>query len=99
MRPDSEGFEDLALAFDLEASILSAEATVLGAIERKASRGSHQRSDFPEVNSEIDCTFRIALDSNHKPVATRHELLPLTDELKACIERTKEIDTKGKLLE
>jgi succinate dehydrogenase / fumarate reductase flavoprotein subunit len=99
VRPDSEGFEDLALAFDLEASLLSAEATVLGAIERKESRGSHQRSDFPDVSSENDCTFRVSLDSNQKPVATRHDLLPLSDELRECIERTKEIDIDGKLLE
>jgi succinate dehydrogenase / fumarate reductase flavoprotein subunit len=99
VRPDSEGFEDLALAFDLEASLLSAEATVLGAIERKESRGSHQRSDFPDVSSEYDCTFRVSLDSSQKPVATRHDLLPLSDELRECIERTKEIDIDGKLLE
>lgn len=99
VRPDSEGFEDLALAFDLEASILSAEATVLGAIERKESRGSHQRSDFTSINPEFDCNFRISLDSNLKPKATRHDLMPLTDELRKCIDKTKEVDTTGKLLE
>ena len=47
VRPDSEGYEDLMLAFDLEGSIMSAEATVLGAQARKESRGSHQRGDYP----------------------------------------------------
>jgi succinate dehydrogenase / fumarate reductase flavoprotein subunit len=99
VRPDSEGYEDLALAFDLEASILSAGATILGAIARKESRGSHQRSDFPEIDTEFDCTFRISLDANQKLQTQRHELLPLTEELRKCIDRTKEIDTDGKLLE
>ena len=34
VRPDSEGYQDLMLAFDLEASIISSEATLLSALNR-----------------------------------------------------------------
>ncbi|MEM9944125.1 MAG: FAD-dependent oxidoreductase [Planctomycetota bacterium] len=100
VRPDSEGYEDLALAFDLEGSILSAEATILGALHREESRGSHQRSDFEATRAEFDCNFRISLDSNEQLQVTRKELIPLTDELKNAIDKTGEIsEFEGRLLE
>ena len=49
MRVGSTGFSDLSLAFSLDASILTAEATIMSALKRKESRGSHQRSDFPNL--------------------------------------------------
>ena len=47
VRPTSEGYADLAHALDLRASLVSAEASLLGAIERRESRGAHNRSDYP----------------------------------------------------
>ena len=46
IRIDEHSCEDLALIFDLQSSLISAEATILSALERKESRGAHQRSDF-----------------------------------------------------
>tara|TARA_B100000886_G_scaffold305661_1_gene237514 strand:- start:7243 stop:9000 length:1758 start_codon:yes stop_codon:yes gene_type:complete len=49
--------KDLILIHDLQSSLLSAEATILSAIQRNESRGAHQRSDFKSTNSacEFNC--------------------------------------------
>ena len=100
VRPDSEGYEDLMLAFDLEGAIMSAEATILGAKARKESRGSHQRSDYSETSKEHELNYVIKLDENKQLKIESEELSPLTDELKSLIESTEEInDFEGMLLE
>ncbi len=100
VRPDSEGFEDVMLAFDLEGSILSAKATILGAIERKESRGAHQRTDFTEINDEMKVNFTSKLNGNRQLEIIKKELEPISKELKEVIERTDKIKNfKGKLLE
>ena len=50
VRPDSEGYQDLMLALDLEASLVSSEATLMSALSRKESRGAHQREDFIDLS-------------------------------------------------
>jgi len=101
VRPDSEGFEDLMLAFDLEGSIASAEATILSAIERKESRGSHQRKDFPETNDkEYLYNFTTTWDSNQEALVRKDEVIKMSEALKQVISDTSEIsDWSGKLLE
>ncbi len=100
VRPDSEGYEDLMLAFDLEGAIMSAEATILGAKARKESRGSHQRSDYSKTSKEHELNYVIKLDENKQLKIESEELSPLTDELKSLIEATEEInDFEGMLLE
>ena len=100
VRPDSEGYEDLMLAFDLEGSIMSAEATVLGAQARKESRGSHQRGDYPspEKNQELNYSLNLLEDGNLKLSST--PLKSFSEELKLVITKTKDIqDFSGMLLE
>ena len=100
VRPDSEGFEDLMLAFDLEGSILSAEATVLGAIRRKESRGAHQRDDFTKMESKFSLNFNTKFDSSNKLQTTSSKLKELRPELGKAIKSTKSItDFSGMLLE
>ena len=100
VRPDSEGYEDLMLAFDLEGAIMSAEATILGAKARKESRGSHQRSDYSETSKEHELNYVIKLDENKQLEIESKDLSPLKDELKSLIESTEEInDFEGMLLE
>ena len=52
IRVDSYSSNELVSGFNLKASICAAEATLLSAIERCESRGSHQRSDYPDINDE-----------------------------------------------
>jgi len=44
------GFADLAHAFDLKSSALAARATLECALERRETRGCHNRSDYPEAD-------------------------------------------------
>ena len=100
VRPDSEGFEDLMLAFDLEGSIMSAEATILGAIERTESRGAHQRYDYKKIDPKFSMNFNIKLDQSNSLKVIKSKLKKLRPELKDAVSRTKSItDFSGMLLE
>ena len=100
VRPDSEGYEDLMLAFDLEGSIMSAEATLLGAISRKESRGAHQRNDFKEISSHASLNFNVKLDNSKNLKSFSSNLKKLNPELSEVIKNTKSIsDFSGMLLE
>ncbi|MBZ2194864.1 L-aspartate oxidase [Occultella gossypii] len=53
IHPDIAGYADLAHAFDLKASALAARATLAAALERRESRGCHNRSDYPDQDPEL----------------------------------------------
>jgi len=57
VRPGAEGWSDLAHALDLRGGLLAAEATVRGAIERRETRGAHNRSDFPSIDTALEVNF------------------------------------------
>ena len=100
VRPDSEGYQDLMLAFDLEASIVSSEATLLSALSRKESRGAHQRDDFKEISEKENVNIRIELEKNNELKLSKHKIPKLSKELQNLINETKNIeDFEGMLLE
>ena len=47
-RVKSDDYSDLAIALNVEAGLIAAEATILGALAREESIGAHQRMDFPK---------------------------------------------------
>ena len=99
VRPDSEGYQDLMLAFDLEGSIMSAEATILGAIQRKESRGAHQRSDYPEMKNSYNINFCISIEDESLEINSE-KVDEISQELKSTIKKTKDITNySGMLLE
>ena len=53
VHPDIAGFQDLAHAFDLKSAALAARATLEAALERRETRGCHNRSDFPDLDPEL----------------------------------------------
>jgi succinate dehydrogenase / fumarate reductase, flavoprotein subunit len=53
VHPDIAGFHDLAHAFDLKSSVLAARATLEAALERRETRGCHNRSDYPEIDASL----------------------------------------------
>ena len=57
VHPDIAGFDDLAHAFDLYGSLLAARATLECAIERRETRGCHNRSDFPAQDDALRGSF------------------------------------------
>ncbi|MFN3006144.1 L-aspartate oxidase [Mycolicibacterium wolinskyi] len=53
VHPDIAGFHDLAHAFDLRSGILAARATLEAALERRETRGCHNRSDYPDIDESL----------------------------------------------
>ena len=100
VRPDSEGYQDLMLAFDLQASLVSSEATLLSALNREESRGAHQREDFEDIDKKFNVNMKVEFDSNENLLLTKEDTPSLKEELKSLIAKTKEIDNfEGMLLE
>ena len=100
VRPNSEGFEDLMLAFDLEGSIISASATLLSAAKRQESRGAHQRKDFKEIDDSFNLNIKVDMDLNSNLRISEKKLENMSDEQINAIKNTEEInDLSGKLLE
>src|SRR4030095_4360858 len=64
VRPTSEGYADLAHALDLRASLVTAEATLLGALARTESRGAPQRRHHPRPSPELRVNFQTGEDAD-----------------------------------
>lgn len=62
VRPGAEGWSDLANLLDLRSGLIAAETTVRGAIERRETRGAHNRSDHPELDQTMRVNFYTQLD-------------------------------------
>jgi succinate dehydrogenase / fumarate reductase, flavoprotein subunit len=50
VHPNISSFHDVAHAFDLRSSVLAARATMECALERRESRGCHNRADYPHLD-------------------------------------------------
>ncbi|WP_330277701.1 FAD-dependent oxidoreductase [Lentzea sp. NBC_00516] len=92
VHPDLAGFQDLAHAFDLVASALSARATLECALERRETRGCHNRSDFPD----IDPAQQVNLVWAGPGQVEREEIPAVPDEITSLM---RDVDTAGKLVE
>lgn len=100
VRPDSEGYQDLMLAFDLQASLVSSEATLLSALNRKESRGAHQREDYKDIDKNFNVNMKLKFDSDENLLLSKEDVQILKKEHKDLISKTKEIDNfEGMLLE
>ncbi|MGH2760227.1 MAG: FAD-dependent oxidoreductase [Actinomycetota bacterium] len=74
VRPGSEGWSDLAYVLDLRGGLLAAEATIRGAIERRETRGAHNRSDYPALDPALQVNLYTRLDDGR--VEIRSEPVP-----------------------
>jgi len=83
VRPGAEGWTDLAHALDLRAGLAVAEATLRGAVERRETRGAHNRSDFPDLDPALQVNFYV--DSRMDPWS--EPVLTVPNELRAWTER------------
>lgn len=99
VRPSSEGWQDLAMAFDLRGALTSAEASIRGAIERRESRGAHQRTDYPDLDESMKVNFRIRLDDNGKQRISSEPVPPISGDLLPIVEDDWKISFQGRLLE
>ncbi len=96
-----KNYEDLVQIFDLEASVFSAQATIISALQREESRGSHQRSDFPSLKVSENCNYQIKLNENSFDLEIlKKNKKPLKNNLQETLKKVKRVsDFKNKLLE
>jgi succinate dehydrogenase / fumarate reductase flavoprotein subunit len=92
VHPDIAGFQDLAHAFDLKSAVLAARATIEGALERRETRGAHNRSDFPA----LDESLQVNLVWSGPGRITREPIPPIPAEIAALI---RDVSSAGKLVE
>ena len=93
IHPDIAGFQDLAHAFDLKSAALAARATLESALERRETRGAHNRSDYPHT----DPALQVNLVWSPTSGVVREEIPPIPDEIATLIGG--EVSTEGKLVE
>jgi len=99
VRPTSEGYADLAHALDLRASLAAAEATLLGALARRESRGAHQRRDHPELSAELRVNFQTRLDTDGRLTTATEPVPPIPPELQPWADTSEDLSVAGRLLE
>ena len=87
--------------FDLDSSVMSAEATILAPLNRKESSGSQQSSDYLELNNSINCSYLVKLNKNNSELdISKKDIYPLNEEHQNIINKTIRVrDFNGKLLE
>lgn len=91
IHPDIAGYQDLCHAFDLKSSVLAARATLESAVERKETRGCHNRSDYPMTDP------RLQVNLVWSPEGIVREAIPaVPEEIEKLITEVSQI---GKLVE
>lgn len=92
VHPDNAGYQDLAHAFDLKASLIAARATLEAAFERRETRGCHNRADYPELDESLQVNFVWSGPGRIK----REKIPPIPDEIAKLM---RDVSTDGKLVE
>ena len=92
VNPDMAGFAGLAHAFDLKASLLAARSTIECALERRESRGAHNRSDYPELDPKLQVNLVWSADGK----ITHEKIPPIPKEIADLMS---DVSQEGKLLE
>ena len=99
VRPSSEGYVDLAHALDLRAALVTGRATVLGALERRETRGCHNRSDYPDLDDALAVNVRCDLADDGE-LKLAHEQVPeVHGELRRWATPAEELEVTGRLVE
>lgn len=93
VHPDIAGYHDLAHAFDLKSASLAARATLEAALERRETRGCHNRSDYPEQ----DPALQVNLVWSPQGGVVREEIPPIPEHIAALMKE--EVSVAGKLVE
>jgi succinate dehydrogenase / fumarate reductase, flavoprotein subunit len=99
LQPGSENYRDLWVALDLRSSLAVAEATLRAALERKESRGAHQRQDFPETDEAFTLNITVRQDQEGSFSVQTRPVPPVLESLARRLEDSSELDLKGRLLE
>jgi succinate dehydrogenase / fumarate reductase, flavoprotein subunit len=92
VHPDNAGYQDMAHAFDLKASLVAARATLEAALARRETRGCHNRADYPE----LDESLQVNLVWSGPGRIQREDIPPIPDEIAKLM---RDVSTDGKLVE
>ena len=92
VHPDIAGYHDLAHAFDLKSAALAARATLEAALERRETRGCHNRSDYPDIDPEL----QVNLVWSPSTGVVREQIPPIPADIRALM---REVSVVGKLVE
>ena len=99
IRPGEEGWFELEHVLDLRAGIRTAEATLRCALERRETRGAHNRSDFPALDPALQRNFYARLGQRGAPLTVSSEPVPeIPADLRAAL-TTDDLPVAGRLLE
>jgi succinate dehydrogenase / fumarate reductase flavoprotein subunit len=100
VRPSAEGWNDLANALDLRAALVTGEATLRCAVERRETRGAHIRSDYPDLDPTLRVSLHVRRDPSTRKLVTSREPLPsVPDPLNDLLRDAGELSLEGRLLE
>ncbi len=100
VRIDKHSSQDLICALDLESAVISSEATIISAIERKESIGAHQRNDNIKNDSESRFNVVVKINKDNSLSISKKPIKKLVKELSDLIlNQKREFSIKNKLLE
>ena len=90
---------DVINKFELESSLITSLATAKSALERRESRGAHQRSDYKEISNSENCNIYVEY-KNNEILITKKETQGLNSHLKDILEKSLKVEIlEGRLLE
>lgn len=92
IHPDLASYQGLAHAFDLKSAALAARATLESALERRETRGCHNRSDYPDLDADLTVSL---VWSRHAGIV-REAIPEIPDEIMKYI---RDVSVEGKLVE
>lgn len=92
IHPDIADYQDLAHVFDLKSAALAARATLESALERRETRGCHNLSDYPDLDSAL----QVNLVWSPTTGVTRESIPAVPDEISSLVE---EVSAAAKLVE
>jgi len=95
----SRGNVELEHVLDLRAGLRTAEATLRCALERRESRGAHNRTDFPRLDPALQRNFYTRLEGREGPLTVSSEPVPATPEALHWVVTDRELPVAGRLLE
>jgi succinate dehydrogenase / fumarate reductase flavoprotein subunit len=99
IRPGQEGWFELEHVLDLRAGLRTAEATLLCALERRESRGAHNRSDFPALDPGLQRNLYTRLDQRDASLTVSSEPVPEIPATLRAVLATDDLPVAGRLLE
>jgi succinate dehydrogenase / fumarate reductase flavoprotein subunit len=99
IRPGQEGWVELEHVLDLRAGLRTAEATLRCALERRESRGAHNRSDFPALDPTLERNFYTRVQDADQPLTVWSEPVPAIPATLKRMLTDEEMEVAGRLLE